>query len=154
MMVGFADVKDLNKFVEYLSSVGIDVEEYTHVVLTDSSELEVMVCRKGGQDIAHLVVHYIDTHYAALSKLRDDASDREILEALFLVDKKDIWRIPVEPLIFVTRSYEFVRLVGMYRDDVPEEGKRYLEQYLSSPLTVVKIINVDSLLTIAYNFKD
>ncbi|MCC6016384.1 MAG: hypothetical protein LM582_05005 [Desulfurococcaceae archaeon] len=154
MIVSFVNVKNLNRFIEYLKSVGVDVEEYTHVVLTDSSEFEIVVCKKGGQDIAYLVVHYIDTHYAALSRLRDDASDREILEALFSVDKKNIWRIPVEPVVFTSRDYEFLRIVNSYRDGVPEEGREHYEHYIKSPRSVLKVIDVDVLISMAYNFKD
>lgn len=153
MLISFAEVKDLNNFLNYLKTSGIEVEEYMHTVLADSSELEVIVCKRNGIEIAYVVVHYIDSHYAVLSSLGSNASDREILEALLSVDKSKIWRIPVEPVMFTTNNYNFIRIVYRYTDRVPEEGNVYLDKYLNSGSNNTNIIDIDMLLNIASTLK-
>jgi len=152
MITTFAVVGDIDRFLDYLRTFGIEIEEISHVVLTDSSEFEIVICRREGVEIAYMALHYIDTHYAALSNLSPDASDREILEALYSVKKEKLWRIPVEPVIFVTNSYELLKIVSRYRDEVPDEGKSYLERYLASHPP--KIIEASTMLSIARRLKD
>ncbi|MEM4789238.1 MAG: hypothetical protein QXM55_02900 [Ignisphaera sp.] len=154
MLVAFLLISDLVKFLNYLKSKGMEVEELTHAVLTDSSEFEVVVCKKEGLDIAYMVVHYIDSHYAALADLGDKANDKEVLSALLLVDKNKMWRIPVEPIVYVTNSYNFVKIVRDYTDDIPEEGKKYLDMYLNSSSRIPNVISIQTLLSIAYELKD
>lgn len=154
MLVGFVSTADLVKFLSYLKSRGLEVEELTHVVLTDSSELEVIVCRKEGSDVAYMVVHYIDSHYGALVNVGDNASDREVLRALLLVDKSKMWRIPVEPIMYATNSYNFVRIISGYSDNIPEEGKKYLEIYLNSSTRISNVISIHTLLSLARKLKD
>lgn len=154
MLVSFLLVSDFVKFLNYLKSKGLEVEELTHVVLPDSSEFEVVLCRKEGLGITYMVVHYIDSHYAALAELGDKADDREILSALLLVDKNKMWRIPVEPIVYATNSYNFVEIVRDYTDDIPEEGKKYLDIYLNSNSRISNVISIQTLLSIAYELKD
>lgn len=154
MIISFIAVRDLDRFLEYLRAFGIDVEEHAHTVLTDSSELEVLVCARQGNVLAYMVVHYIDTHYAVLADLGENASDREILEALLSVNRRRMWRALVEPIVFTTNSYEFLRIVNSYSDEVPQEGKRYVEGYMSSPDGGLKIIDVDTVVSIAAKIKE
>ena len=149
MLLSFIEVRDLNRFLEYLKSGGIDVEEYAHMVLPDSSEYEIIICRKNTDDIAYIAAHYIDNHYAALAELPDNASDSEVLKALLSVNKNHLWRVPVEPLAYVSNSYEFIRYVLRYVDDVPEEAKQYLTRYINSYNSVGKIIDASMLLRLA-----
>lgn len=155
MIISFIDVGNLNKFLEYLRLFGIEIEEYYHMVLTDSSEFEIIICRKNSKDIAYIAVHYIDTHYAVLSSLRDNASDKEILETLLSIDRKRLWRIPVEPMIYITNSYEFIKIIMSYLDEVPEEGRVYLEKYLNSNNNAKKyVIDINILLSMIIRLKD
>lgn len=153
MLISFVNVNDLNNFLKYLKTFGIEVEEHMHAVLTDSSEFEVLICRKKGIEIAYIAVHYIDSHYAVLSSLKDDANDKDVLEALMSIDKRKIWRIPVEPIMFTTNNYSFIRIVYKYTDKAPEEGRIYLDKYLNSDSSTINIIDVNMLLLMANNLK-
>ncbi|MEM0371251.1 MAG: hypothetical protein QXY23_01555, partial [Ignisphaera sp.] len=100
-----------------------------------------------------MFVHYIDTHYAVLSDIGENSSDREILQALLSVSKKDLWRILVEPMIYVTNDYSFIRLINSYVDSTLDAGMKYLERYLNSSDSIKKVIDIDSVLDIAYRIK-
>ncbi len=127
-VISFIYVHDLNRFLSYLKEFGIDVDEYGHIVFPDSSEYVMFLCRKNGRMIAYMAVHYIDTHYAALVNLSEDASDREIIEALINAEKSGIWRVPVEPIIYIAND-KFTRILNRYSDDFPENTLVYVNQY-------------------------
>ncbi|MEM2221614.1 MAG: hypothetical protein QXU34_07615, partial [Ignisphaera sp.] len=73
-------------------------------------------------------VHYIDSHYAALNNLSENASDKEIIEALINAQKSGVWRVPVEPIIYVATE-EFIELLSRYSDDIPRDAAAYINQY-------------------------
>ncbi|MEM1683828.1 MAG: hypothetical protein QXD57_02895 [Ignisphaera sp.] len=151
--ISHINVNNLNGFLEYLKHKGINPEEYFHTVLADSSEFEIIVGSKGESRIVYMFVHYIDTHYAVLSDIGENSSDREILQALLSVSKKDLWRILVEPMIYVTNDYSFIRLINSYVDSTLDAGMKYLERYLNSSDSIKKVIDIDSVLDIAYRIK-
>lgn len=128
VVLSFINVNDLNKFIDYLNNFNIDVDEYGHIVLPDSSEYTMLICKKSGRVVAYIAVHYIDSHYAALSNLSETASDREIIEALINAQKSGVWRAPVEPVIYVATE-EFIELLSRYSDDIPRDAVAYVDQY-------------------------
>lgn len=128
IVLSFIKVNDLNKFIDYLNNFNIDVDEYGHIVLPDSSEYTLLICKKSGRVIAYIAVHYIDSHYAALNNLSENASDKEIIEALINAQKSGVWRVPVEPIIYVATG-EFIELLSRYSDDIPRDAAAYINQY-------------------------
>lgn len=154
MIIAFTFVNNLNKFLDHLKSVGFELEEDTHIVLLDSSEFDLIICRKGNGVVAYIAIHYIDAHYAVLSELKPDADNSEILKVLLSVDRNRLWRIPVEPVIYVTNSYDFVRIMSRYADEIPREGSTYLESYLKSDNSIKNVINIDTLLPIAHKLSN
>jgi len=135
-------VRDLIKFIEYVRSLGVDVVEGPHIVLTDSSEVSSWYLRLGTSNIGYIVAHYVDNHYLALHKLGDDATDREILEALIKADSEPKWAIPVEPVIvFLTNVSDkiraFIKMLKEYKDEYPKaNGDEILKEYLSNKNSV------------------
>jgi ABC-type oligopeptide transport system substrate-binding subunit len=129
-ILSFIYVNDLDIFISYLRKFDIDVYEYEHIVLLDSSEYMMLICRKNGKVIAYIAVHYIDSHYAALINLKENAQDREIIEALLNIEKNSIWKVPVEPIIYIADD-EFINIINKYTDEVPIEASIYLNIYQS-----------------------
>jgi len=142
-VLSFIYVNNLDMFISYLRKFDIDVYEYGHTVLLDSSEYAMLICRKNGKIIAYIAVHYIDTHYAALINLKEDAQDREIIEALLNVEKNRMWKVPVEPIIYIADDV-FINIINKYIDEVPIEASIYLNIYKNSN-------EVEFLRDIAYN---
>lgn len=127
-VLSFIRVFDLDKFISYLRERSVEVYEDSHTVLHDSSELTVLVCRRSSRVIAYLAVHYIDAHYAALSSLDDNAPDADIIKALIDAERSRMWRVPVEPVIYIA-SEEFIEIVRNYSDSLPEDAVVYVNQY-------------------------
>ncbi|MEM1541611.1 MAG: hypothetical protein QW101_06915 [Ignisphaera sp.] len=152
--ISYINVNNLNAFLEYLKHKGTNFEEYFHTVLADSSEFEIIVCNRGESGVTYMFVHYIDTHYAVLSDIGEKSSDKEILQALLSVSKKNLWRISVEPIIYVTNDYDFIRFINSYVDSALEAEMKYLEKYLNSSDSIKKVIDINSILDIAYRIKE
>lgn len=130
MLISFINARNGLHLFEYLKKLGCVIEEEAHTVLPDSSEYGLYTCKKDNDIKAVLAMHYIDHHYAALMELRDDASDREVLEALIKAKQKGIWIAPVEPVIYMSKDYEIVKKLSMnYSDEIPPESTKYLEKY-------------------------
>lgn len=151
--ISYVNINDLNNFLRYLRSREINVNENYHTVLLDSSEFEIIECNRKNR-ITYMLVHYIDTHYAVLSDLGESESDENILQVLLLVDKKKLWRIPVEPIIYITNDCEFERIISSYIDEIPDEGKRYLEKYVNSEKSYKNAIDIDMVINIISRFKE
>ncbi|MEL9940589.1 MAG: hypothetical protein QW348_05955 [Ignisphaera sp.] len=132
MLISFVDAKNGLKFLEYLRSLGCTVDEEAHTVLPDSSEYGLYACRQNGTLKAVFVMHYIDHHYAALMNLKDDASDREVIEALLKAKENGVWMAPTEPVIYISVDYDIVKKLGMYVDEIPSEASKHVETYLNS----------------------
>ena len=130
VFVLFVQVKDLNKFFEFLKSKGLDIDEGMHSVLLDSSELGIWYGLKNGKKVLIVISHYINSHYAVLAALPSNASDREILEALMKVDRSRLWRVPVEPTIIVSNSEALGRIILEYQDDYPIDSQDFYRHYI------------------------
>jgi hypothetical protein len=136
MLVTFIDVRNGVKFIEFLKSLGYSVSEEMHSVLPDSSEYAIYSCVKDGQLRAVFAMHYIDHHYAALVDIGENASDREVLEALLKArSEKGYWIVPVEHVLLVPLDYELLRAVESYSDEADERAVKYLEHYHSKAST-------------------
>ncbi len=123
------ETKDLRRLREYLKKLGVDLKDGPHAVLPDSSEVIIMEGSHKGKKVS-LVAHYIDNHYAALTKLPTDADDKSIAEALIKADAEERWESPVEPVIISTESEEIIPSLKEYRDDYPnEEVARLVREY-------------------------
>ncbi|MEM0027342.1 MAG: hypothetical protein QXT53_06945 [Ignisphaera sp.] len=132
MLISFVDAKNGLKFLEYLRNIGCTVDEEAHTVLPDSSEYGLYTCRQDGILKAVFVMHYIDHHYAALMDLKDNASDREVIEALLKAKEKGVWMAPIEPIIYIPVDYEIIKKLSIYGDDIPAEAAKHVEIYLNS----------------------
>jgi len=123
------ETKDLRRLREYLRRIGVELKDGPHAVLPDSSEVVIIEGSHKGKKVS-LVAHYIDNHYAALTRLPDSADDRSIAEALIQADAEERWESPVEPVIISTESEEIIPSLKEYRDDYPnEEVARLVREY-------------------------
>ncbi len=139
MLVLMKRVNDLNRLIEMLRGLGLEIREGTHAVLTDGSEIGVWCGSKEGKDVVCMVVHYIDSHYDALIKLPPDADDATILRALIEAERGYIWRVPVEPVLFVFFEIDDVlRNVMNYDDEMPSEAREAFETYTRSMDAVMR----------------
>lgn len=145
-ILSFIHICDLNKFASYLNKYGVDIEEYNHTILHDSSEFAMFICKKNSRTIAYLAAHYIDAHYAALANLSEGASDTDIIEALINAEKGGMWRAPVEPVIYIA-SDEFVKIIKNYSDSFPENAVVYINQYRGEAVLLRSL--VDSMTVLA-----
>jgi hypothetical protein len=132
VLISFIMVSDGVKFFEYLKNLGCQVSEEVHTVLPDSSEYGLYTCIKDGEVRAVFALHYIDHHYAALLELRENAGDREVLEALLKAWERGVWIAPVEPTLFIVLDHAFVRHLMKYSDQVQFKAFQYLEHYQKS----------------------
>lgn len=145
------ETKDLRKLREYLKKLGVDLKDGPHAILPDSSEVIIIEGSHKGKRVS-LVAHYIDNHYAALTRLPDNADDKSIAEALIKADTEERWESPVEPVIISTESEEIIPSLKEYRDDYPdEEVAKLVREYQErdDALTTYlmrKIFSADSLL--------
>lgn len=129
MLLSFIEVKDLDRFFNYLRGLGFDVEEQAHMVLTDSSEYGLYLLKKSDDIVALMAVHYINTHFKALVELGENASDTELLMALSAAGREGLWRTPVEPLLYVAFEPTIIPLFTAYCDERSAEAERYVELY-------------------------
>jgi hypothetical protein len=132
LLVSFIEVHDGIKFFEYLKSLGCQISEEVHSVLPDSSEYGLYTCIKDNDIKALFALHYIDHHYAALLELEDNASDREVVEALLRAKDKGVWIAPVEYVLFVPLDYTVIKNIASYVDEMQDKVSQYLEYYEKS----------------------
>lgn len=127
-------IRDLNRFLNLFRKRGFKVEEGTHAVLTDGSEVGSWRVLQGDKSIAEILSHYVDSHYYELIKLPDDAEDRKIIEALIRAEAHGLWRVPVEPVLLLLFEESAEELLRGYSDEYPSEEAReaarhYLEHH-------------------------
>lgn len=123
------EAKNLRRLREYLKKLGVELRDGPHAVLPDSSEVIIIEGSHKGKRVS-LVAHYIDNHYAALTRLPDSADDKSIAEALLKADAEERWESPVEPVIISTESEELIPGLKEYNDDYPnEEVARLVREY-------------------------
>ncbi len=123
------EIKDLRKLREYMKKLGVELRDGPHAVLPDSSEVIIIEGNHNGKKV-FLIAHYIDNHYAVLTKLPDNADVRTIAEALIKADAEERWESPVEPVIISTESKEIIPSLKEYRDDYPsKEAEKLVREY-------------------------
>lgn len=121
--------KDLRRLREYLKKLGVELKDGPHAVLPDSSEVVIIEGSHEGKKVS-LVAHYIDNHYAALSKLPENADDKAVAEALIKADAEERWESPVEPVIISTESEKIIPSLKEYRDEYPnKEAEALVKEY-------------------------
>ncbi len=123
------EINDLNKFMDYLRrECGLEIVEGSHAVLPDGSEIGTWCGARDGKFVVCFASHYIDKHYDALRKLPPDASDTEVLRALIEANR-DVWRVPVEPVVILGLEDFVARAITNYADSVPEDGIEALKHF-------------------------
>jgi len=133
MLVSFINVKNLKRFIEYMRSNNFNVIEDVHSVLEDSSELLIMyVFDERNSLSAIFLVHYIDSHYASIVDLPQEADDMMLLRSLLDANRSgDFWQTPVEPILAVIFSENILRVISRYCDEYYPKSIRYVNIYLS-----------------------
>ena len=132
MFVLVKGVRDLNRFIDFLRrECGLEIVEGSHAVLPDGSEVGTWCGARDGRFVVCFTSHYIDRHYDALRKLPPDADDAEVLRALIEADR-DVWRVPVEPVVVVGLEDWIARPITRYEDSVPIEGVEALKHFEES----------------------
>jgi len=136
MVLFFIEVRDLDKFTEYLKNSCCEVEFENHVVDTDSSEYVLMMIRRRGNPQIGCVAlaHFVDHHYYAVMNLPPSHTDRELIQALIEAENGVKWRAPVEPMIVACISEDdIVKVLQLYSDALPgKEALEAVDHYLSS----------------------
>jgi len=122
-------IHDLNRFIEFLESMGLRIVEGSHAVLLDGSEIGVWHAVRGDEVVLSMAVHYIDSHYDALMRLPPNASDSELLHALIEAEKRGLWRAPVEPVLLLVLSEDVAGKVMGYSDEPPPQAAEALKHF-------------------------
>jgi len=133
MLVLSIDVKDLKRFMEYMRSNSFNVVEDVHSVLEDSSELLIMYVFDEKNNLsAILLAHYIDSHYASIVDLPQEADDMMLLRSLLDANRSgDFWQAPVEPVLAVIFNENILRVINRYSDEYYPKSIKYVNTYLS-----------------------
>ncbi len=154
MLILFIDVKDLKKFIEYIKSNNFDVIEDVHSILEDSSELLIMYAFDKKNNLSAIfLVHYIDSHYASIVDLPQEADDMVLLKSLLDANRsEDFWRTPIEPVLAVIFSENILKVINEYSDKYPLKSIKYINMYLSTSKNVDLLKSlIDSFISMAKN---
>ncbi len=125
------NVKDLDRFIEYLESKGYIVDEGSHAVLLDHSEISEIYIRLKTNLKAAIVAHYLTPYYMA--ELEDVDDEDKYLEKLLEIKHSGVkWRIPVNPLIGIILDDKLLEIFSEYSDDYPtRNGEEIVKEYRS-----------------------
>jgi len=124
-------VRDLDRLLDYLKENGYDLEEGTHAVLLDHSEVLRLAIIKDGKTAAIALVHYLSPYYRAETKKLED-EDKYLEELLMIRRSGENWRIPVEDVVFIVFDEGLERFLSSYSDEYPvADGKDLVRHYLS-----------------------
>ena len=131
MKIVLLSVKDKDRFIEAFREKGYEVEEGSHTVLLDHSELISYKVRKNNEVYAVLIIHFITPYYRV--ELENIKDENEYLRKLLRVKHgNEKWGIPVSPVIIVVLNDEVISLVENYSDDYPvSDGEELVNKYRS-----------------------
>lgn len=124
-------VRDLDRLLDYLKEKGYDLEEGSHIVLLDHSEVSRLALIKDGRTAAIAIVHYLSPYYRVETKgIKDE--DKYLEELLMIKHSGENWRIPVEDVVFVVFDEGLEDLLSSYSDEYPVgDAEALVRHYLS-----------------------
>jgi len=116
-----------------MRSNSFNVVEDIHSVLEDSSELLIMyVFDERNSLSAILLIHYIDSHYASIADLPQEADDITLLRNLLDTNRsEDFWQTPVEPILAIILNENILRIINKYSDEHHPKSIKYINTYLT-----------------------
>ena len=133
------NIRDLDKLINTVINSGYRIEQGTHAVLPDNSEIEEIFIFKGERLHGIVIAHYISQYYKVIVE-NENADDSTILKKLLEVKySKNKWRTPVSPIAILTDD-ELVDILEKYKDEYPCDDARKLSNFYKEKNPVNKDI--------------
>jgi len=133
------NIRDLDKLINTVINSGYRIEQGTHAVLPDNSEIEEICIFKGERLHGIVIAHYISQYYKVIVE-NENADDSTILKKLLEVKySKNKWRTPVSPIAILTDD-ELVDILEKYKDEYPCDDARKLSNFYKEKNPVNKDI--------------
>jgi len=120
------NIRDLDNLINTVINSGYKIEQGTHAVLPDNSEIEEIYIFKDERLLGIVIAHYISQYYKVIVE-NEDADDSAILKKLLEVKySKNKWRTPVSPIAILIADNELVDVLEKYEDEYPCDDARRL----------------------------
>ena len=130
MKILLINVRNLEALEAFLKEKGVKIVKGPHMVLEDQSEFEKWEIVKNDATVGEAYIHFIDHHFGAIIKLKENVSDREFIIAL-IESEDNKWAVAVEPVLIIIDDEELSGSLLEYNDEFKnEEAKSAYNYYI------------------------